>query len=752
MHGSLSDEDVDRTIARLTRRVNQLQSTVAALLAERNRAEVAAREAASSALAGVAPDGPSHAAATLLRCVIDSLEGRMCILAEDGTVLGSNKRWDEAIGALGLPGSGLGTHFFTLTRSLPVSPDDRQRLHDTVLHVLVGEEEHAEVKLRWVWGDDEEHVVVRAHAVNDHDHARAVLSIVDITSAMSIQEELRQITKRAQLLALVAEHTDNAVVIQDAAGRIEWVNDAFLRHTGFHTPQEVVGRSRMDLWLGPFTDTEEFTRLVASIEAGHSVDQELPAQSLGGRDYWVQLQVKPVMVDGQIVRFVGVERDITERRHAEEQLRATSQRVHALAEEVTAEKSLLDGVLASIPHLVYWKVNSRFAQRHDASALHYSGVNQAFLGLRRLADRDQVIGHTEAELPVHDELTDLLPPLEAEVFQSGIARHDLRVNLHTGPEQRQELMLSVLPYRGQPDQEIAGVIGVAADITHLSELERQLAQASRLESIGQLAAGIAHEINTPVQYVSDNTRFVADGVGRVLTSLREVNDVVARWDVGGDAASDPDLLGAVRTAATLPDLDFLDTEIPSALAQSQEGLQRVAEIVKAMKDYSHPGAGRAAADLNRAVESTVKVCRNEWKYVAEVELDLDPTVTAVPCYEGELKQVLLNIIINAAQAIGEHRATTGSTALGRIRVSTALDGERVRIMIQDDGPGMDAHVRQRVFDPFFTTKAVGKGTGQGLTMAYAVIVNKHGGRLEVDSAPGRGATFSVTLPLNVAED
>ena len=171
-----------------------------------------------------------------------------------------------------------------------------------------------------------------------------------------------------------------------------------------------------------------------------------------------------------------------------------------------------------------------------------------------------------------------------------------------------------------------------------------------------------------------------------------------------------------------------------------------------MKDYSHPGAGRAAADLNRAIESTVKVCRNEWKYVAEVELDLDPTVTAVPCYEGEFKQVLLNIIINAAQAIGEHRATTGNPALGRIQVSTALDGDRVRILIRDDGPGMDEHVRQRVFDPFFTTKAVGKGTGQGLTMAYAVIVNKHGGRLEVESSPGRGSTFTVTLPLNVAED
>jgi PAS domain S-box-containing protein len=768
-----SPEDVDRTIANLTRRVNQLQTTVATLLAERNRAELFARRAATQGLAEV-QSGPAR----LLQRVIDSLEGRMCILTEDGTVLGTNRLWDEAATQLDLPGSGIGSHIFSLTRSLPVDPPDLQRLHDALLSVLVGDEKHAEAKLRWMWAGVNEHVVVRVHAVTDHDQAKAVLSIVDITTAMTTQAELQRITRRAQLLALVAEHTDNAVVIQDSAGRIEWVNDAFCRLTGHHE-EGVIGKTRMDLWQGPFVSTPRFRELVEEIAAGHSVDVEIPAQSTAGRHYWTHLQVQPVLVDGEIARYVGVERDITERRIAEERLRATNQQVRTLADEIAAEKALLDGVLASIPHLVYWKVADPAADVLDTDPaepggadqrLHYSGVNQAFLTVRAIKHQHQVIGQSEDMLPVQDELSALLPGIEAEVIASGVPQLDLRVDLHTGSGQCRELLLSVLPYGdGSPEHgETTGVIGVAADVTHLSELERHLAQASRLESIGQLAAGIAHEINTPVQYVSDNTRFVAGSVGTVLAALRGIAAVLAETGPD-DQGTTPDegavpgavpgaetgtcaALARVRELASAPDLDFLDAEIPSALAQSQEGLQRVAEIVKAMKDYSHPGVGRAAADVNRAVESTVKVCRNEWKYVAELELDLDPDLPPIPCYEGELKQVLLNIIINAAHAIGDHRESTGATDLGRIRVGTRRVGDSAHLVIQDDGPGMPEDVRRRVFDPFFTTKPVGKGTGQGLSMAYASIVTKHGGQLTVDSAPGQGATFTIALPLTVTEE
>jgi signal transduction histidine kinase len=290
--------------------------------------------------------------------------------------------------------------------------------------------------------------------------------------------------------------------------------------------------------------------------------------------------------------------------------------------------------------------------------------------------------------------------------------------------------------------QIAGVVGIGADINHATELERQLGQANRLEAIGQLSAGIAHEINTPVQYASDNTRFVADAVTEMLGGLRSLQQLVD--EPATDTGDAP--MRRIREILTGLDLGYVAEEVPSALAQSLEGLDRVAQIVRAMKDFSHPGQGRSQADLNRLITSTVQVSRNEWKYVAVVDLDLDPDVGAVPCFEGDLKQVVLNIVVNAAHAIDEQRRREGSDRLGRIAVSSRRTDDEAVISISDDGTGMDERTRQRVFDPFFTTKEVGRGTGQGLTLALAAM-KKHGGRIEITSAPGEGSTFRIALPL-----
>jgi signal transduction histidine kinase len=276
------------------------------------------------------------------------------------------------------------------------------------------------------------------------------------------------------------------------------------------------------------------------------------------------------------------------------------------------------------------------------------------------------------------------------------------------------------------------VIGIGADVTRISSLERQLNQANRLEAIGQLAAGIAHEINTPIQFVSDNTRFVEQSFSQLLSTVTKLRDAIADLD--------PDL-----------DLDFLIEEVPTALTESLEGLGRVAQIVRAMKDFSHPGHGRGDVDVNRAVESTVQVARNEWKYHAELTLDLGADVGLVPCYEGELKQVILNLIVNSAHAI--QAASAGRDGgLGHITVRTARTPDDIRITIADDGIGMDQATQQRIFDPFFTTKEVGKGTGQGLSMAYATIVQKHGGAIHVESSPGAGAEFTISIPAHAADD
>jgi signal transduction histidine kinase len=194
-------------------------------------------------------------------------------------------------------------------------------------------------------------------------------------------------------------------------------------------------------------------------------------------------------------------------------------------------------------------------------------------------------------------------------------------------------------------------------------------------------------------------------------------------------------------------VDFLAEEIPNALRESLDGLGRVTEIVRAMKDYAHPGTERGETDLNRALRMTGEVCRNEWKHVAVLELDLDPAAGLVSCYEGEVKQVVLNMLVNAAQAITEFRRTHPDAPFGRILVSSRRTAQEFLITVSDNGIGMDEHVRRHAFDPFFTTKEVGRGTGQGLALAHTTVVTKHHGRLEVDSTPGQGSTFTIALPL-----
>lgn len=274
-------------------------------------------------------------------------------------------------------------------------------------------------------------------------------------------------------------------------------------------------------------------------------------------------------------------------------------------------------------------------------------------------------------------------------------------------------------------------------------LELHLLHVQKLESVGQLAAGIAHEINTPTQFVGDNTRFLSDAFDDLMRLLDDVEQLV---EAAQKTDIDPTLLDAVERARTSADVDFLRQEVPKAIEQSLEGIQRVSKIVYAMKAFSHPDiAEKTATDLNAAIETTVTVARNEWKYVADVELELDPTLPAVTCCPGEINQVLLNLIVNAAHAIAEKVGAKGADK-GKITIATKTDDDAVEVRVTDNGTGIPEEHHRRMFTPFFTTKAVGKGTGQGLALAYNVIHNKHGGTIRFETAVGRGTTFIIRLP------
>ncbi len=293
-----------------------------------------------------------------------------------------------------------------------------------------------------------------------------------------------------------------------------------------------------------------------------------------------------------------------------------------------------------------------------------------------------------------------------------------------------------------------GFILLAADITDRQMLESKLVQAQKLESIGQLAAGIAHEINTPIQYVGDNTRFLRDAMGDLQPLLSACRHLAR---VTREAEADPLALTALVEAEETADLEYLEREIPQAISQTLDGIDRVTHIVRAMKDFSHPGpAEKVGTDLNRALESTITVASNEWKYVAEMETEFDLDLPLLPCLPAELNQVFLNMIINAAHAIGDV-VGDGSQGKGKITVSTHRQGDCLEVRIRDTGTGMPEEVRRRIFDPFFTTKEVGRGTGQGLSISHAVVVEMHRGNISVETKPGQGTVFIISLPLTETE-
>jgi PAS domain S-box-containing protein len=276
------------------------------------------------------------------------------------------------------------------------------------------------------------------------------------------------------------------------------------------------------------------------------------------------------------------------------------------------------------------------------------------------------------------------------------------------------------------------------------QLEEHLREAHKLEAVGQLAAGIAHEINTPLQFVSDNTHFLRDGTDSLLGLIERCRELATRACAH---EVEPHQVDELERAIEAADLEFLVEELPRAVQQSLEGIERVTNIVRAMRDFSHPGTSATKPiDLNRAIETATTLSRNEWKYIAELTTELDPDLPLVACHGGEISQVILILVVNAAHAIAEKAAGDGDSR-GTIRVTSRLVGGMAEVRVEDSGTGIPEAVRGRIFEPFFTTKEVGRGTGQGLAIAHAVVTQGHGGTLAFETELGRGTTFVVRLPL-----
>jgi signal transduction histidine kinase len=274
---------------------------------------------------------------------------------------------------------------------------------------------------------------------------------------------------------------------------------------------------------------------------------------------------------------------------------------------------------------------------------------------------------------------------------------------------------------------------LADELAWRDRVETEMRVSQRLEAVGQLAAGIAHEINNPLQYVGDHLEFVSDATADLLALIGRIHACL------GHHGNSPVAIDA-RLVFESIDIPYMSRELPGALEAIQGGIQRITSIVRAMKELSHPGTRDAqVADINRAIESALEISVNSYRCVAELEKHLAP-LPPVTCFIAELGQVFLNLIINAAQAM------EGQTR-GKLVVTSALDGDHVAISVSDTGGGIPPEIQQRIFDPFFTTKELGHGTGQGLSIARTIIVDRHAGSLSFASVAGRGTTFVIRIPI-----
>lgn len=431
--------------------------------------------------------------------------------------------------------------------------------------------------------------------------------------------------------------------------------------------------------------------------------------------------------------------EIAERTKAERErealvnhLMAANQSLEELTKEVQQSHREIEQLIAEIPSILIGveaddRISQWNAKAEDALAV----------------SRWDVLGGTLANCPMSWDHEAVLGGVRrCRQLQRAIELDN--VNFTRADQTYGFLRLTVSPFQLGSGDEL-GVLILGQDITDRRLLESQLAQAQKLEAIGQLAAGIAHEINTPTQYVSDNTRFLQEAFHDLATLM---NQYEAVCQAAQGSCLTEDHLSAVETLAADIDAPYLRDEIPLAIQQSLEGLERVATIVRAMKDFSHPGGeDKVSTDLNKAIESTITVARNEWKYVADMVVDFDPNLPDVPCLIGDINQVILNIMVNAAHAIGD-LVSAGNISKGTITVQTRRVDDAVEVRIKDTGGGIPEAIRNKIFDPFFTTKEVGRGTGQGLAIAHGVVVEKHGGTISFETEMGRGSTFVIRLPID----
>jgi PAS domain S-box-containing protein len=535
-----------------------------------------------------------------------------------------------------------------------------------------------------------------------------------------IQQQVHSMQERERnVLRALIDNIPDFMYVKDADSRFIVANAHLAHAAGADSPEKLLGR--MDFDFFPRENASDFFEDEQGVmRTGQPLynREEMMLDSAGNEIQILTTKVPLRDGTGKVIGIAGVGRDITERKKMEIDLREAEQKYRGIFDNA------IFGVFQTTP-------DGRLLSANHAMAVTwgYASVEEGMASAKAndIAGKVYVDPERRKEFQRLMEENGAVQNFEYEAYRKDGGR----------------IWLSMSATAIRENGVVVRYEGMSEDITERRALREQLLQAQKLESVGQLAAGIAHEINTPTQYIGDNVRFLKDAFEDLKSLLASYERRLSASGMGGSSPA-----ALEETAAEGIDVGYLLDEVPKAIDQSLEGVGRVSALVNAMKEFSHPDTReKAPMDLNRAIAATITVARNEWKYVADMETHFDSSLPPVPCHTGEINQVVLNLIVNAAHAIGD-AARQGGRQRGTITIETHRCVEWAEIRITDTGTGIPEEVRTRVFDPFFTTKEVGKGTGQGLAIARSVVVDKHGGSLQFETEEGTGTTFIVRLPYD----
>ncbi|GEM_PF-1154692 len=653
----------------------------------------------------------------LAKSIIESLSANICVVNRSGVLTMVNKAWERFAqnnGPTRAANLGVGANYVEVCRRAAAAGEPLgAEAADGLAAVLAGKRASFNLEYACHSGTEQRWFIMQAVPFTSGGRG-AVIAHRDITMRVLAAENMRKSEERYRI---IVETAQEGVLGVDAEARIIYINPRMLSMLGYE-PDELIGRLVPEI-IAP--EDQELLRKKQQERRQGIVDHyELRYLSKSGARIWTVTSVAPVKgPDGSYMGTIGMALDISDRVRAEQQIRKSEARYRSLVEAIH-EGLLMIKANGTISYL-----NAPFERMLGRPRAEILGRSvESFVSTKYKAAMATLLSGDSKDAGTMEI-----------VWKHSSGRHTY----------------SLFSLSKSQDGEggIMGYFAIVTDTTERKTLESQLLQSQKLEAIGQLAAGIAHEINTPAQYVGNNVQFLKTAFADILSVCSRVRELM---QTEGHALPTQADMGALATLMAERDIGFLETEVPSAINQTLEGVERISSIVRSVKQFAHPGAAvMSSADLNEAMLSTVTVSRNEWKYVAELTTDLDKDMPLVICMIGEINQVVLNLIINASHAIAD-ATKADPERKGLITITTKHAPPWAEIRVSDTGLGIPPSVQGKIFDPFFTTKEVGRGTGQGLTIARSIVVDKHKGQLYFETEVGVGTTFVVRLPLEHAEE